>query len=132
MRIFGFLNYPLNPNTLLNLIRKNHFDNLVFNTITHRNTKLGEAPSFGKPALMYDADSTGATNYLNLAKEILQKNNLICRLIEPHPGFLVCSAPQVVLKICIHKRVSHEAQVFCEFSFVLSKNQLSIVRIINL
>ncbi len=55
---------------------KNHFDQLVFNTIIHRNTKLGEAPSFGRPALMYDADSTGAVNYLNLAKEILQKNNL--------------------------------------------------------
>lgn len=55
---------------------KNHFDDLVFNTIVHRNTKLGEAPSFGKPALMYDAESTGAVNYLNLAKEILQRNNL--------------------------------------------------------
>lgn len=55
---------------------KNHFGELVFHTIIHRNTKLGEAPSFGKPALMYDADSTGAVNYLNLAKEILQKNNL--------------------------------------------------------
>lgn len=55
---------------------KNHFLELVFNTIVHRNTRLGEAPSFGKPALMYDAESTGAVNYLNLAKEILQKNNL--------------------------------------------------------
>lgn len=55
---------------------KNHFGDLVFNTIIHRNTRLGEAPSFGRPALMYDADSTGAINYLNLAKEILQKNNL--------------------------------------------------------
>ncbi len=55
---------------------KNHFGDLVFNTIIHRNTKLGEAPSFGKPALMYDADSTGAVNYLNLAKEILQKNDM--------------------------------------------------------
>jgi chromosome partitioning protein len=55
---------------------KNHFMDLVFNTIVHRNTRLGEAPSFGKPALMYDAESTGAVNYLNLAKEILQKNNL--------------------------------------------------------
>ncbi len=55
---------------------KNHFEDLVFNTIIHRNTKLGEAPSFGKPALMYDTDSTGAVNYLNLAKEILQKNDL--------------------------------------------------------
>lgn len=55
---------------------KNHFESLVFDTIIHRNTKLGEAPSFGKPALMYDTDSTGAINYLNLAKEILQKNDL--------------------------------------------------------
>jgi chromosome partitioning protein len=37
---------------------------------------LGEAPSFGMPALLYDAESTGAVNYLNLAKEILQKNNM--------------------------------------------------------
>lgn len=55
---------------------KNHFESLVFNTIIHRNTKLGEAPSFGKPALLYEADCTGAINYFNLAKEILQKNNL--------------------------------------------------------
>lgn len=55
---------------------KNHFEDLVFDTIIHRNTRLGEAPSFGKPALLYDTDSTGAINYLNLAKEILQKNNL--------------------------------------------------------
>jgi chromosome partitioning protein len=55
---------------------KAHFGDLVFNTILHRNTKLGEAPSFGKPALLYDAESTGAINYLNLAKEILQKNNM--------------------------------------------------------
>ncbi len=55
---------------------KNHFGELVFNTIVHRNTRLGEAPSFGTPALMYDAESTGAVNYLNLGKEILQKNNM--------------------------------------------------------
>lgn len=48
---------------------------MVFNTIIHRNTRLGEAPSFGKAAIMYDADSTGAINYLNLAKEILQKHD---------------------------------------------------------
>jgi chromosome partitioning protein len=55
---------------------KNHFSALVFDTIIHRNTKLGEAPSLGKPVLMYDADSTGAVNYLNLAREILQKNDM--------------------------------------------------------
>ncbi len=55
---------------------KNHFDDLVFKTIIHRNTRLGEAPSLGKPVLLYDAESTGALNYLNLAKEILQKNDM--------------------------------------------------------
>ena len=55
---------------------KRHFQELVFDTIIHRNTRLGEAPSFGKPALMYDAESTGAINYLNLAREILQRNDL--------------------------------------------------------
>jgi chromosome partitioning protein len=55
---------------------KNHFGEMVFNTILHRNTRLGEAPSFGMPALLYDAESTGAVNYLNLAREILQKNNM--------------------------------------------------------
>jgi chromosome partitioning protein len=55
---------------------KNHFGNLVFNTIIHRNTKLGEAPSMGQPVLLYDAECVGATNYLNLAREILHKNNM--------------------------------------------------------
>lgn len=54
---------------------KKHFNDIVFNTIIHRNTRLGEAPSFGKAAIMYDADSTGAVNYLNLAKEVLQKHD---------------------------------------------------------
>ncbi len=53
---------------------KAHFSEMAFNTIIHRNTRLGEAPGFGKPALMYDADSSGAVNYLNLAKEIIQKS----------------------------------------------------------
>jgi chromosome partitioning protein len=55
---------------------KNHFEDSVFHTIIHRNTRLGEAPSLGKPVLMYDADSTGALNYLNLGKEILQRNDM--------------------------------------------------------
>ena len=55
---------------------RQHFTELLYNTLIPRTIRLGEAPSFGRPALMYDADSTGAVNYLNLAKEILQKNNL--------------------------------------------------------
>lgn len=55
---------------------RRHFDDLVFNTIVHRNSKLAEAPSVGKPVILYDAISKGSVNYLNLAKEILQKNNM--------------------------------------------------------
>jgi chromosome partitioning protein len=49
---------------------------MVFETIIRRNIKLGEAPSYGKPVVMYDADSKGSVNYLNLARELLQKNNM--------------------------------------------------------
>ncbi len=55
---------------------KTHFQKMVFKTLINRNTKLGEAPSFGETAIMHDASSTGAVNYLNLAREILQKNNM--------------------------------------------------------
>ncbi len=55
---------------------KTHFQQMVFDTIINRNTKLGEAPSYGSSIIMYDAESTGAVNYLNLAREILQKNNM--------------------------------------------------------
>ena len=55
---------------------KMHFQQLVFDTIIHRNTKLSEAPGFGMPALLYDADGKSSVNYLNLSKEILLKNNL--------------------------------------------------------
>lgn len=54
---------------------KKHFQHLVFDTVIHRNTKLGEAPSFGKPIVMYDASAKGAENYLNLAQEIITKND---------------------------------------------------------
>ncbi len=55
---------------------KKHFQDMVFDTIIQRNVKLGEAPSYGQPVVMYDADSRGSINYLNLAREILQKNGL--------------------------------------------------------
>ena len=55
---------------------KMHFQQLVFDTIVHRNTRLGEAPSHGETIIMHDAASTGSVNYLNLAREILQKNDM--------------------------------------------------------
>lgn len=55
---------------------KLHFQQIVFETIIHRNTRLGEAPSFGESVIMMDASSKGAINYLNLAKEVLQNNDM--------------------------------------------------------
>jgi chromosome partitioning protein len=53
-----------------------HFQEMVFDTLIHRNTTLGEAPSFGQTVIMHDASCKGAVNYLNMAREVLQKNNL--------------------------------------------------------
>ncbi|MFZ4784960.1 MAG: ParA family protein [Flavobacteriales bacterium] len=53
-----------------------HFQEMVFDTIINRNTTLGEAPSFGQTIIMHDASSKGSVNYLNLAREILQNNNM--------------------------------------------------------
>jgi chromosome partitioning protein len=50
-----------------------HFQQMVFKTIIQRNVKLSEAPSFGQPAILYDADSRGTVNYLNLARELIEK-----------------------------------------------------------
>ena len=49
------------------------FKDKLFKTFIHRNVRLSEAPSFGKPALLYDANSTGAQNYMSLTEEILQR-----------------------------------------------------------
>ncbi len=53
---------------------KKHFEHMVFDTIIQRNVRLSEAPSFGESILEYDADSRGAVNYLNLAHELIEKN----------------------------------------------------------
>ena len=54
---------------------RRHFQELVFKTVINRNVKLSEAPSHGIPAILYDADSTGARNHLELAQEIIEKND---------------------------------------------------------
>ncbi|WP_243471333.1 MULTISPECIES: ParA family protein [Winogradskyella] len=53
-----------------------HFSDMVFETIIQRNVKLGEAPSYGESIINYDVSSRGAANYLNLAKELIKKNEL--------------------------------------------------------
>ena len=53
---------------------KKHFQTMVFESIIQRNIKLSEAPSYGKPVILYDAESKGAINYLSLGKELITKN----------------------------------------------------------
>lgn len=55
---------------------KRHFQEMVFETVIQRNVKLGEAPSYGKPVILYDAASKGSINHMNLAREILQRNKM--------------------------------------------------------
>lgn len=61
---------------------KMHFQTMMFDTIIQRNTKLGEAPSHGATIIMHDASCKGAINYLNLAREILQKNGMTKMSLE--------------------------------------------------
>ena len=60
-------------NQVVEEVRK-HFSTMVFETIIRRNTRLGEAPSYGESIIAYDATSKGAVNYLSLANEIIKKN----------------------------------------------------------
>ena len=55
---------------------KSCFSDTTFETIIPRNVILGEAPSYGKPAILYDVQSTGAQAYMNLAKELINNGNL--------------------------------------------------------
>ena len=60
-------------NQVVEEVRK-HFSDMVFDTIIQRNVRLSEAPSYGESIIKYDASSRGASNYLNLAQELLKKN----------------------------------------------------------
>ena len=54
---------------------RNHFPNMVFETMINRNVRLSESPSYGESIIKYDAESKGAENYLHLAHEFLKNNN---------------------------------------------------------
>ncbi len=75
--IEGFLLTMYMRNRLNNQVAfevREHFGELAYETVIQRNIRLGEAPSHGKPIMLYDASATGAVNYLSLAKEFLKKN----------------------------------------------------------
>jgi chromosome partitioning protein len=78
LEIEGFLLTMYDPrlrlaNQVVEEVKK-HFEDMVFETIIQRNIKLSEAPSYGKPVVLYDANSKGALSYLNMARELLQNN----------------------------------------------------------
>lgn len=83
LQIEGFLLTMYNSrirlaNQVVEEVRQ-HFQDMVFKTLILRNTRLSEAPSFGMPVIEYDAACNGAVNYLNLAKEILEKDGQIAK-----------------------------------------------------
>lgn len=55
---------------------KKHFQEMVFDTVIARNVRLSEAPSYGKPVMVYDPESKGAVNYQDLAKELIAKQKV--------------------------------------------------------
>jgi len=61
---------------------KRYFGDKVYNTIIHRNVRISESPSFGKPVILYDAISSGAQNYMSLASEFLGRNSNENKSIE--------------------------------------------------
>lgn len=77
LEIEGFLLTMYMRNRLNNQVAaevREHFKELVFDTIIQRNIRLGEAPSHGKPVMLYDAAAVGSANYLTLAREFLKRN----------------------------------------------------------
>ena len=77
LEIEGFVLTMYMRNRLNNQVAnevRNHFGELAFDTIIQRNIRLGEAPSHGKPVILYDASAVGSANYLTLAKELLKRN----------------------------------------------------------
>ena len=77
LEIEGFVLTMYMRNRLNNQVAtevREHFGPLAYDTIIQRNIRLGEAPSHGKPIMLYDASAVGSINYLTLAKEFLKRN----------------------------------------------------------
>lgn len=66
-------------NQVVDEVRK-HFEEKAFKTIIYRNVRISEAPSHGKPVILYDALSTGSRNYIDLAKELIDRNKSILKI----------------------------------------------------
>jgi chromosome partitioning protein len=81
LEIEGFLLTMYDPrlrlsNQVVEEVKK-HFNEMVFESIIQRNTKISEAPSHGKPVILYDAESKGSQNYLSLARELIERNETV-------------------------------------------------------
>jgi chromosome partitioning protein len=84
---------------------KKYFGEKVFATIISRNVRLSEAPSFGKPILLYDALSSGTRNYIDLAQEVLKRNQRAVASSPVRAAFTSASAPSVVQPLPPHSEI---------------------------
>ena len=84
---------------------KKYFGEKVFATIISRNVRLSEAPSFGKPILLYDALSSGTRNYIDLAQEVLKRNQRAAASSSVRAAFTSASASSVVQPLPPHSEI---------------------------
>jgi chromosome partitioning protein len=91
-------------NQIVDEVRK-YFGEKVFATIISRNVRLSEAPSFGKPILLYDALSSGTRNYIDLAQEVLKRNQRAVASSPVRAAFTSASAPSVVQPLPPHSEI---------------------------
>ena len=110
---------------------KTHFNEMVFKTVIHRNVRLGEATSYGKSIIDYDVSSKGADNYLNLAKELISKHNLIRKINSKYtlycsPGHFIRFNNDKIEKKFKNYLFKHQVKKKFQYSLEWEKNQLAI------
>ncbi len=86
---------------------KKYFGEKVFSTIISRNVRLSEAPSFGKPILLYDALSSGTRNYIDLAQEVLKRNQRAAAASPARAAYAAAPAPSVVQPVPVQSEISN-------------------------
>ncbi len=88
---------------------KKYFGEKVFSTVISRNVRLSEAPSFGKPILLYDALSSGTRNYIDLAQEVLKRNQRAAASSSARAAFTAAPAPSVVQPLSPHSEIPNRS-----------------------
>ena len=88
---------------------KKYFGEKVFTTVISRNVRLSEAPSFGKPILLYDALSSGTRNYIDLAQEVLKRNQRSAAASSVRAAYAATPVPSVVQPLSPHSEIPNRS-----------------------